>query len=225
MVAVYKNGKYYRAELLDGRLVIEFDKSEFAELSQLETIVDVLLSEELLDSLDIPNLGYKKTDTGFQIFDVTKEEYMEESLPMYVDVFGEIKKSQKRVSFKIPTKEAIDASEEMCRKVNIAIRKIRDNKIAENAIKLVNKTGLAYINLGMLRDMDIFYSALLKKQIKILFEFNHHYIIGSSVKEPHIDLYVPQNIIPIVLGKGGERIKQIAKKVKAKKIVVKPLEL
>ena len=62
------------------------------------------------------------------------------------------------------------------------------------------------------------------EKIKVLFSYNGNNIIGNVAKKPVLDLYVHKDMIPVVIGKGGETIKKIAREINAKKINVKSFE-
>jgi len=184
----------------------------------------IVLTEEMLESFNIPNLGYIKTKHGFQVFDTTKEEYVEEQFPVYVNVLGDIKKTNKWILFKTPTTESVNASKAIYQQIENEIIKLCYNESFQKVIKLLEEgNGIAYINTETNSIYDLF-SVLHKGGIKTLFASNGKYIIGKVAKKPVLDLYVPESIIARIIGKGGENIKKITAEIKAKRINVKPIK-
>lgn len=221
-IALYKEGRYYKGKVVDGHLIKIYDSEEkFVEIYHLlvKTWYGKILTEELLKSFNINNLGYIKTDTGFMLYDTSKQEYTEEKLPVYVDLFGSIKETKKTVVLKTPTKESIDASKIIYKKVEAHLTKLKheeDIQIIHNSLEAGN--GIAYINTK-----TNLFEVLSEENIKILFSSNQGYILGKVAKMPILDLYVPESIIPMVIGKGGQMIKKITTEIGAKKINVKPI--
>ena len=226
-IALLRDGQYYKSDVVDGHVVQ--DKScdnKFAEFHDIWTSMDygIRLTEEMLKSFEIPNLGYIKTNEGIQVFDVTKEEYDEEELPIYVDVFGSITKTKKLINFKTPTKESIEASKEIYHEVEKRLRRLKHEEDVEYINKLLEVgNGIAYINAGI-SGIRGFSDILYDERIKVLYSRNGNYIIGKVATKPETDLYVPQYLIPMIIGKRGEMIKKIAAEVKARRINVKPIE-
>lgn len=223
-VAIYRDGEYRKAKLVNGHLEGCTDYShKFSEVWS-NLYYDIKFTEEILDSFNIPNLGYIKTKCGFQVFDVSEEEYTEELLPLFVDIMGDIKETKKWITFKTPTEAAVDASREMYNKVKAEIKKyVYKETIATLRQLLEEGNGIAYIDKVK---MDIFdFMDILKEYgIKLLLTFKGSVIIGTVATKTELDLYVPESIIPVVIGRSGATIKQIAKEVHAKRINVKARE-
>lgn len=223
-IALYKNGCYYKKRVENGHLIEENNVEErFAEFKDVCTRISfrIVITEEILKNLDIPNLGYIKTKDGIQVFDTTLETYTEEMLPVYVDVFGSIKKSKKWISFKVPTKEAIEASYRIYEQIE---KKLCENKSIDDR-KFLNKlieegNGIAYIDT-IENSIYNFLNVLYNENIKVLFSYGHCHVIGGVAKKPVLDLYVPKTMVPMIIGKGGNKIKSIAAGVNAKRINVK----
>lgn len=226
-VAIYKDGEYRKAKLVNGHLEECKDYSrKFFEFLNVWTSLDygIRLTEEMLDSFNIPNLGYIKTNTGFQVFDVSKEEYTEELLPLFVDVMGSIKETKKWIPFRTPTEESVNASREMHGKIEIEIKKLSRKETIVTLRQLLEEgNGIAYVDRVKMSFFD-FLDILRAEGIKELFTFNGSVIIGTVAAKSELDLYVPKSIIPVVIGKNGVMIKQIAKAVRARRINVKPRE-
>jgi len=225
-IALYRNGRYTKAAIEDGHLIEDTtNEDKFAEFYKSCTSIDYgcVLTEEILESFNIPNLGYNISDTGVQVFDKTVEEYTEEELPVYVDVLGSIKKSKKWVPFKTPTSNAIEASRVMYKKVELELLKRKNNLSSEYVRGLIEAgNGVAYVDTRI-NYIYNFFDIICNENIKILFSSNGRYIIGKIATDPEIDLYVPNSLIPMVIGKGGQQIKSIASDIKARRINVKPL--
>ena len=225
--AIYKDGEYRKAKLVDGHLEECKDYSHnFFEFLDVWTSLDygIVLTEEMLDSFNIPNLGYIKTNTGFQVFDVSKEEYTEELLPLFVDVMGSIKETKKWVPFKTPTEECVNASREMHEKIEVELKKLSRKETIMSLRQLLEEgNGIAYVDRVRMSFFD-FLDILRNEGIKELFTFKGSVIIGTFATKPELDLYVPKSIIPVVIGKYGAMIKQIAKSVRARRINVKARE-
>lgn len=223
-IALLKDGQYYKSDVVDGHVVENnSNTNKFAEFYDIWTRMDygIKLTEEMLKSFEIPNLGYIKTNEGIRVFDVTKEEYDEEELPIYVDVFGSITKTKKWINFKTPTKESIEASREIYYEVEKRLKKMKRDADIHYINKLLEVgNGIAYINVGI-SGIHGFDSILYDERIKVLYSRNGKYIIGREAAKPEIDLYVPDYLIPMIIGKGGATIKRIAAEVKARRINVK----
>lgn len=226
-VAIYKDGKYQKAKLVNGHLEECRDYShKFLEFLDVLTSLDydIRLTQEILDSFNIPNLGYIKTNTGFQVFDVSKEEYTEELLPLFVDVMGDIKETKKWIPVKTPTEESVNASREIYEKVKAEIIKLSQKETVETLRALLKEgNGIAYIDKVRMSFFD-FLDILRAEGIKELFTFKGSVIIGTVATKPEIDLYVPKHLVPVVIGRSGAMIKQIAKEIHARRINVKVRE-
>lgn len=225
-IAMYKDGRYFKAEIADGHLVRDVDSDNFIEIYDVwaKCYYGIILTEEILQNFNIPNLGYVKTDNGFQIFDTSKEEYTEEECRVYVDVFGSIKQTKKWVTIKTPTQEAIEASKAMYKKVEAELIKLNHKDGVKYLRQLVKDgNGIAYINTRTNYIYNMF-NILYAEGIKVLFSYHGKYIIGNVAKKPVLDVYVPETIVPMVIGRGGEMIKKIAAEINAKRINVHPIE-
>lgn len=222
-IALHKDGRYTKAKLVEGHVEEYYNTEEkFVEVYNIwmNTWFGLELTEELLKGLDIPNLGYIKTNTGFEVYDITKEEYTDEVLPIYVDVFGSIKKSPKTLVFKTPTPESVEASRVIYKKIEAKLEKMKHDECIKLVNELIEKgNGIAYI-----RTRNSLFQLLSEENIKILFSSNCCYVIGKTAKKPILDLYVPDVLVPMIIGKGGKKVKKMAEEIGAKIIKVKPIQ-
>lgn len=223
-IALFKDGRYYKTKVEEGHIVSYDDSLEkFVEIYDVwqKSWYGTVLTENSLSSLNIPNLGYIRTSEGYQVYDKTKEEYIEELLPVYVDVFGSIKLTNKKVALKIPTRSSVQASKEIFQKVLnelISLKQQKDINFIHEKIEKGN--GIAYININENYIYDIS-SVVYSENANILFSSKGHYVIGKVAKNHVLDLYVPQSIAPMIIGKKGQNIKKISENVGAKRINVK----
>lgn len=174
------------------------------------------LTQELLE--EIPNLGYVEGEYEYTIWNKTVTSHTKLTVPVYVKVFGEYKLTQKTYTFEIPSDKMIKAAKIMC---NIIESKIV-NRLLES--KLAEGKGITFLNLS---EMPYSISDIVEVTDKKLLWYRYgNYVIGdpSMVTSMELNLYVPERLIPIVVGKGGRNVKDMARVMRVNIIHVLPLE-
>ncbi|MBE5821680.1 MAG: hypothetical protein E7311_03705 [Clostridiales bacterium] len=219
-VAVFKSGKYYKGELIRDRLYVNPTIPSFMYYEKRYCNLTAEKLEEIKNL--IPNLGYIEEEDKFIVFDTTKEEYDEITLPLYVDT-GVPKYTQKDYTFKFPTEAAREASKIIGKKVFDELYRINHKAEYDKLTTLLKKgNGIAYI------DTDEFPNFLILKDhiedCKVLHDFTaKKKIIGTKAKEEVITLRVPEEYIPFAIGRGGSNVKYMANEIGAKYIKVESL--
>lgn len=218
-IAIYKSGTYYKGTITNNRIYVE-PTSNFPEISF--NLYGVTITEQLLKNLNIPSLGYQKTANGFQIFNKANESYIEENLPVYVEIFGSPKRTKKWVTFKSPTDDSMADAIVMSELVKSQLVSIRHKQMANDlSKKIANGKGITYIFCDYLTLANI-----LKyiPDAKILIDpCPGAFVVGTKAESPVLELKVPSAHIAKIIGKGGCNIKHAAKELGAKYINVTTL--
>ena len=217
-IAIYKDGNYYKGCLANNDIYIDPVKT-FPEISFNQYEFDI--TEDLLNSLSIPNLGYEKTASGFKIFDKSNETYTEENLPVYVKVFDSPTKTKKWAVIKSPTEDSVSAANEICNKLRSELHTLTLKKDAEAlAKKISDNKGIAYVfstYFTVASMLDFIPGA------KILTNPSRSvYIVGTKAQADILELKVPKSLAGKVIGKGGINMKYAAKELGAEYIKVIP---
>lgn len=221
-IAVNVDGKYYEGVLkgLDFKPVFEQDFRELYE-SNIRFTYGVELTEDILKSFNIPNLGLIKTMNGFKIFDTDVEEYIENKLPVYIENNDKLVDNNMTVVLKRPTRKALKASENMYCKVRRKFMEILENRKEDFVKKALEKgKGITYVKAEDGVMLNILWR-LQEKGLKILFQRNAtHYIIGNVAKHPELELYVPKEVAELLK---EEDVSKFAKEINAKNITLKTI--
>lgn len=220
-IAVFEKGQYYKGEVVNNKIFAYRSSKDFSKVGKRWN--NISITEELLESFNIPNLGYIETEDGFKLFDKSKVTYSEEELPVYIDYFGTPRNTGKWTTIKTLTREALDASELMLLAVRKELFRMEHKKELEDIAGSIEKgKGIAYIEF---RDPTKIYEILSHiPNARVLCEVGYTgYIIGSEAKSHQLELHVPEKLIPFVIGKNGRNIKSIAQCVGATYIKVTAL--
>ena len=217
-IALFVNGDYIYGKLDEiGNFsgCIEFD-------NRLPCIPSEILDDVL--SFNIPNLGYSIEGDTVRIFDKTQEEYTTYTLPVFVKMFGKLTATKKTVPFSIPTGETIYAAEKIYQQIRKENLKMHCKEEIEKLYSVIKEgNGIAYVyhyDFPYLCQILFHFDDIIK-----LFEYQYdHYIVGTKATKEILTLHVPEEIIPMVIGKGGKRINEMAKTIGAFRIKVKPIK-
>lgn len=212
-VALYKDRKYTIGTLT---AINRFSKSSEFDYPTYPTLLKTsIIQPEFLDI--IPDVGYIEEGENLKIFDKSKEEYETLSFPICIDYFGEIRLTGKTVDLTVPTEDSICAAKEILEKVE---SKVKDaivhstETLIENEIE--KNDGLQLFEFDDWEQYDIardfIYNLRNVGTYRIIWKYETSILIAKPSLAFHksIDLYAPKSLMGMIIGKGGENIKQMA---------------
>lgn len=219
-VALFENRKYLLGFFNEnGYFCKAYDIPELPTLCKSKDLTQELLEE-------IPNLRYVEGVYEYTIWNKTVTSYTKLTVPVYVKVFGEYELTLKTYTFEIPSEEMIKAAKIMCNTVESKmVNRLLELSIHILESKLAEGKGITFLRLSEMPYKSI--SDIVEvTDKKSLWYSDGNYVIGdpSMVTSMELNLYVPEILIPFVVGKGGRKVKDMARIMRVNIIHVLPLE-
>lgn len=190
--------------------------------NEFPTILKSKVCKSLLEG--IPNLGYLEKEDAYIVWNNAINENLKLTVPVYVKVFDKYKYTGKTYTFEVPSNETLKAAKEI---VDIVYQKKQLEMFKPAIMELENllKEGKG---ICFVKSIDISHVSWICELTnkEELWSGMHQYVIGdpSMITSLELNLYVPDEVIPSVIGKGGKNIKEMAAKMRVNRIHVLPLE-
>lgn len=219
-VALFKKGEYKVGTFSElGKYFIE--ELNFKKLPTITK--DGIVTKKILKK--IPNLCYKEEEENFIVWDKNVISYTKIGVPVYVEYFGSYKYTGKKYAFEIPTKDMFDAANKIRSiAVNEACVDLHKDSIEKLKELLGKGKGITYVTYYEMPDIV---AACKFGNFDILWSNGiDMYIVGAPdmVIATTIKLHVPEEWISLIIGRGGNKIKDMARKMRVERIQVLPLK-
>lgn len=210
-VALFMNGEYILGYINDyGIFSVVYEKMATVKKSEIVT-------RDFLEN--IPNVGYIENDHTFSIYDKRESPY-ELTVPVIARVFKDYRATKQVHTFKMLSDEGRIAAISI---MNVVEREImyQTHKHTINCLNdlLEENSGIAFVFAKDFPDISTVCNLLGYQR---LWYNMGMYVIGDPerVKSLELKLYVPEDVIPFVVGKGGRNVKVMARIMRVNRISV-----
>lgn len=216
-VALYAKHKY----------ILGYFNSNGGFVTELEKIFPSIFKSEVDTAVfaKIPNLGYSEDEYNYTIWDKSNCKTSNMTVPLYAIMFGEYKYTGKNHTFELPTKEALKAANDMVAEIHRQMQlEIFKEDIAKLNELLKLGKGICFVRREELLAINTVCS--LTNKCKLWHDGGHNYVIGDPdmVFTTKLKVYVPQELLGRVIGKGGKNVKEMAAIMRVQSIKVLPIE-